>query len=249
LRAFSPASGDHFYSTDVAERDNAVANLGYLDEGVACHVFAAAGTGTIPLFRLFNADSGDHFYTTSAPERDSAIGNVGPNIAITTMVQSMQQVYDGVNIKVEVGSTQNLSLPDLVDVEIGSCIRGSTTAEQNQLFANRDNVAANDVTVYFVRTTVPAANGCAAHPNGQPGAVVAQGASQWTLGHEVGHVLGLTHIPGEHTGCPPTTPLCCSTPDFTRLMTGCGTGNITGTPNLIASEGTTMDNSPLTVDL
>jgi Repeat of unknown function (DUF5648) len=38
LRAFSPASGDHFYTTSVAERDNAVAKLGYVDEGVACHV-------------------------------------------------------------------------------------------------------------------------------------------------------------------------------------------------------------------
>jgi CspA family cold shock protein len=37
LRAFSPASVDHFYTTDVAERDNAVAN-GYRNEGVACHV-------------------------------------------------------------------------------------------------------------------------------------------------------------------------------------------------------------------
>ena len=44
LRAFSPASVDHFYTTDVAERDNAVANVGYLNEGVACKVFSAAGT-------------------------------------------------------------------------------------------------------------------------------------------------------------------------------------------------------------
>ena len=39
LRAFSPGSGDHFYTTSVAERDNAVANLGYRNEGVACHVY------------------------------------------------------------------------------------------------------------------------------------------------------------------------------------------------------------------
>src|SRR6266508_3990202 len=242
FRAFSPAGGDHFYTTDVAERDNAVVNLGYLDEGVACHVFAAAGAGTTPLFRLFNAGNGDHFYTTSAAERDNAIGNVGPNVAIATMVQSMQQVYDTVNIKVEVGSTQNLSLSDLVDVDVGQCTLGNTTAEQNQLFANRDNVAANDVTIYFVRSTVPAFNGCAAHPNGQPGAVVAQGATQWTLGHEVGHVLGLFHLAGENCSAPGYQP--------TRLMTGCGTGRIINLPpDLIAAEGTTMDNSPLTVDI
>jgi CspA family cold shock protein len=39
LRAFSPGSGDHFYTTSVAERDNAVAKVGYVDEGVACQVF------------------------------------------------------------------------------------------------------------------------------------------------------------------------------------------------------------------
>ena len=39
LRAFSPGSVDHFYTTSAAERDNAVAKLGYVAEGVACHVF------------------------------------------------------------------------------------------------------------------------------------------------------------------------------------------------------------------
>jgi hypothetical protein len=74
------------------------------------------------------------------------------------------------------------------------CTLGNTTAEQNQLFNNRNNAGADDVVVYFVRSTVPPFNGCAAHPAGQPGAVVAQGATQWTLGHEVGHVLGLFHV-------------------------------------------------------
>ena len=75
LRAFSPGSGDHFYTTDVAERDNAVAKVGYVNEGVTCRVFPAAGTGTTPLLRAFNPTSGDHFYTTSAAERDNAVAN------------------------------------------------------------------------------------------------------------------------------------------------------------------------------
>jgi hypothetical protein len=40
LRVYSPASGDHFYTTSVAEQENAVAKLGYVDEGVACHVYS-----------------------------------------------------------------------------------------------------------------------------------------------------------------------------------------------------------------
>ena len=79
LRAFSPGSGDHFYTTDVAERDNAVANVGYVNEGVACQVFPAAGAGTTPLLRAFNPTSGDHFYTTSVAERDNAVAKRLPS--------------------------------------------------------------------------------------------------------------------------------------------------------------------------
>jgi hypothetical protein len=110
---------------------------------------------------------------------------------------------------------------------------GTDHPEQNQLFANRNNAGGNDVVVYFVRSTVPPFNGCASHPAGRPGAVVAQGATQWTLGHEVGHVLGPLHVNNND-----------------RLMTGNGTANITNPPpDLVASEVTTMLNSPLTQDI
>jgi hypothetical protein len=109
---------------------------------------------------------------------------------------------------------------------------GSTTAEQNQLFANRNNAGANDVVVYFVRSTSPPYNGCAAHPAGRPGAVVAQIASRWTLGHEVGHVLGLAHVTNND-----------------RLMTGGGTNNITNPPpDLTTGERDTMNASAFTVN-
>ncbi len=125
---------------------------------------------------------------------------------------------------------ETLNLPTLNDVDVGECVRGQTTAEQNTLFGNRNNVGANDGTVYFVRSTNPPYNGCAAHPAGRPGAVVVQGATRFTLGHEVGHVLGLNHVN-----------------DNNRLMTGNGTANITNPPpDLIASEGQTMLASNLT---
>jgi hypothetical protein len=156
-----------------------------------------------------------------------------PNVAVNTAVQRMRDVYATAGIGVELVSTENLNLPALNDIDVGRCVVGETTAEQDQLFANRNSAGNNDVVVYFVRSTVPPFNGCAAHPAGRPGAVVAQGATQWTLGHEVGHVLDLRHVN-----------------DNDRLMTGNGTGNITNPPpDLVNTEVTTMINSAFTQDL
>jgi len=169
-----------------------------------------------------------------------------PNISINTMLTAMRQVYEPAGIRVIDASTENLDLPELTDLDVGECILGVTTVEQKQLFNNRNSAGVNDVVVYFVRSTIPAFNGCAAHPNGKPGAVVTMFASKWTLAHEVGHVLGLNHIAGEHQGCPAFMPQCCSAPNFTRLMTGCGTTNIVGTPTINQNEINTMVSSNLT---
>ncbi len=157
-----------------------------------------------------------------------------PTISTSTMLASMRQVYATAGIGVTLVSTEDLNLPALNDLDVGECIRGSPTAEQDQLFAYRANAETLDIVVYFVRSTVPPLNGCASHPSGQPGAVVAQWASQWTMAHEVGHVLGLRHI---H--------------DNDRLMTGngaagYGTDLITNPPpDLVASEVGTMQGSRL----
>ena len=153
-----------------------------------------------------------------------------PTISIDRMVSAMQQVYESVGIRVHHVSTENLNLPLLNDLDVGGCFAGSTTAEQNTLFANRNNAWGSDVVVYFVRSTVPTYNGCAAFPAGAPGAAVAQIATVWTLAHEVGHVLGLNHVN-----------------DSNRLLTGGGTSNLTNLPpDLVASEVLTMRSSLLT---
>lgn len=155
-----------------------------------------------------------------------------PTISIERMLVAMQQVYEAVGIRVHRVSTESLNLPALTDVDVGSCNMGSVTTEQTQLFANRNNAWGSDVVVYFVRSTVPPLNGCAAFPTGRPGAVVAQIASQWTMGHEIGHVLGLAHVN-----------------DNNRLMTGNGTANITNPPpDLISTEVNTMRASAITFE-
>jgi hypothetical protein len=147
-----------------------------------------------------------------------------PNVSIDEMIISMQNVYESVGIRVLKASIENLSNADLNDLDVGTCTMGSVTGEQTNLFNNRNNAGPTDVVVYFVRSTVPPFNGCAAYPATRPGAVVAQGATKWTLAHEVGHVLGLFHVN-----------------DNNRLMTGNGTSNITNPPpDLISTEVNTM---------
>ncbi|RZI53804.1 MAG: hypothetical protein EOP16_00940 [Pseudonocardia sp.] len=165
-----------------------------------------------------------------------------PNISIEDMIVEMQRIYEAQGIRVQRVSTEALNLPILNDVDVGACRRGSTTTEQNQLFANRASAGPLDIVVYFVRSTVPANRGCASHPASRPGAVVAQGASRWTLAHEVGHVLGLRHVddpPPPDSSAPPAL--------LDRLMTGRGTANITNPPpDVIATERLTLRGSRLT---
>jgi hypothetical protein len=153
-----------------------------------------------------------------------------PTIPIEQMVTSMRWVYEAIGITVHRVSTETLDLPLLNDIDVGACTLGSVTAEQTELFNNANNAGPNDVVVYFVRSTLPPYNGCASHPAGRPGAVVAQGATRWTLAHEVGHVLNLRHVT-----------------DNNRLMTGGGTSNITNPPpDLISAEILEMRKSTIT---
>jgi hypothetical protein len=157
--------------------------------------------------------------------------------AITTFIDTgfnnLQQLLSQFEIRVFRGTTEDLSgntaLAHLVNVDVGDC-RGDTTGEQEDLFANRNNVGDGDLVVYVVQATNPPLNGCATHPDERPGAVVAQGATQWTLAHEVGHVLDLDHVD-----------------DNNRLMTGNGTAKITNPPpDLSGDEVGTMLESELT---
>lgn len=70
-------SNDHFYTTSSAERDNAFAFLGYIEEGIACYVYTSQASGTIPFYRYMNSSTHDHFYTTSLTEGNNAAAHLG----------------------------------------------------------------------------------------------------------------------------------------------------------------------------
>lgn len=126
------------------------------------------------------------------------------NQFIDTQFIAMHELFAEGGVAVYRGTTEDLSgnaaLQPLQNLNVGQCLLGQPTQDHNTLFANRNNVAANDLVVYIVSTLIGGAGnflGCATHPNGQPGAAVVQSTARWLVAHEVGHVLGLRHVTGQ----------------------------------------------------
>ena len=164
-----------------------------------------------------------------------------PSGLIDRSVATMKRLFSTAGFLVDLVSTEDLSADPAVmpfaTVNVGGCTGGKHTSAQAALFANVNGVMRGDVVAYFVTATTPTAlNGCATFPQGFPGCVVTSIASDFTLAHEIGHVMGLNHLAGE---------VCSATPP-TALMTGCGTGSIvTANPTLSAAEVNQMLRSPV----
>ncbi|HEX5718432.1 MAG TPA: peptidoglycan-binding protein [Thermoanaerobaculia bacterium] len=89
----------------------------------------------------------------------------------------------------------------LLDVEQTDCpltVGGDANREDEEtaLFALGRAACGANFIVYFVRSNSMGLRGCSAYPAGQPGATLADTATQYTLGHEIGHVLHLPHNGG-----------------------------------------------------
>lgn len=107
------------------------------------------------------------------------------------------RVWAQCGIELRILARSTVDDPVLLDIEQDDCPfapngdddRGE---EETALFAlGRD--CPNNFVVYFVRSLSLPLVGCAAHPTGQFGATVADGASRYTFAHEIGHVLHLQH--------------------------------------------------------
>jgi Hemopexin len=160
---------------------------------------------------------------------------------MNTQFAEMQKLFAPLRIDVRRGTTQDLSgdpnLSTLRVLDVGPCLLGQTTDEQDDLFANRDDAADNDLVVYVVDSLQGGMGnfvGCASHPDDQPGAAVADNVNAlWLTAHEIGHVLALRHVS--------TTPSTNS--DF-LMWPNIGWTNVP--PDVSSSEDATMLGSDLT---
>ena len=68
-RLHSPSKDDYHYTISASERNDAVQQYGYVDQGVA---FYACRAGDKPIYRLYRPSTGSHLYTAEPEERDAA---------------------------------------------------------------------------------------------------------------------------------------------------------------------------------
>ncbi len=74
FRLYNPNSGEHFYTSNAAEKKNLVL-VGWRYEGIG---WVAPASSNTPVYRLYNPNAGDHHYTMSAGEKDNLV-SVGWN--------------------------------------------------------------------------------------------------------------------------------------------------------------------------
>ena len=121
-----------------------------------------------------------------------------PNGGVDRALKSARKVFAQAGVTIDVASNQDLDLPLLLDISVsGDCqASGGLTTDQKALFDNVQGIGKHEIVIFFVRTTAGPMSGCSQHPRGSPGALITQDCSRWTLAHEIGHLLELTHVPG-----------------------------------------------------
>jgi hypothetical protein len=126
------------------------------------------------------------------------------SIALTEVPMSFQEenarmVYAQYGIYLDVRSGMSLMLSPadaktFESVDVGECVDGKLTAELGALHKlGLQGVSANEVVFYFAPKVINEKgveiNGCAAINPDRPAVVVSSTSTQWTMGHELGHVL------------------------------------------------------------
>jgi hypothetical protein len=177
---------------------------------------------------------------------------------IENQLTAARELFSTRGINVVRLTTEDLSADmgqaHLATVDVDRCLLNQQpTADQADLFANTNNVGNGEIVVYITQTITGVDRfgnpmlflGCAAHPSGQPGAVlVSASTASWLLAHELGHVLGLIHVCEFNilgfTPCS-TPPVFAETDNL--MYPNVGWTNVP--PDLSRSEENSMHNSAL----
>jgi hypothetical protein len=125
---------------------------------------------------------------------------VEPTITVETAVTSARSVFAQAGIDVQVVSKTAVQLPDVESIRITDSCQppGPLTEDQLNLFDHARGIGSNDIAIFFVQSTIRATNGCSQHPASVAGAVISEACSRWTMAHEIGHLLNLTHAAGRN---------------------------------------------------
>ena len=68
FRLYNPRTGEHFYTTDIAERRLYIQNGGWIPEGIAGFFPAASTEDTETFYRFLNPNTGEHHYAMDERE-------------------------------------------------------------------------------------------------------------------------------------------------------------------------------------
>ncbi len=126
-----------------------------------------------------------------------------PGADLNPIVQELsdaQQLYFKAEVGISLASIERIDVPGMDEVEVGSCPaarKHELTTEQAKLFEHRNFVRPSEIVIYVVKGIVASRDGvlgCANHPAGRPGLIMRHTpTNRWTMAHELGHVLGLSH--------------------------------------------------------
>ena len=141
--------------------------------------------------------------------------------SVEQMIAAAKEIFITAGIEINIDSTEKLNSEDedlslLNDIYTEDCMMGSPSPDQVKLSVYRGNAEINEVVAFFCRSVFGNSGilgGCASYPQNNPMFAVSSTCSKYTFAHELGHVLGLTHVFSPN-----------------RLMTLYGTDNIRNPP-------------------
>lgn len=135
-------------------------------------------------------------------------------ISISEQLENAQITYANFGVElIRLTPIKQVSIEELKIIHIDACDEPpdnvmdpfDITVDQELLFDQREPNTESIIYLYFVEglflrrwdsLDAPLAlAGCSAHLDGKPAAVLSLSASKWSVAHEIGHVLQLTHSP------------------------------------------------------